>query len=153
AGLLRRLAAVNGLVPRVAANRTLARLLAAFDAAGIDRNQILVTDDIEQAQAAVEADRYVASTDLLLPSALAGIDVIAEATGDLLIGTHVAYSALTAGKHVVAANSDVQATVGPMLKAVADQHRVVYTDIEGDEPGLLNNLIDYCRDMALEVVV
>ena len=80
-GLLRRLALVDGFTPRVAANRTLERALAAFQRSGIDQYDIVVTDDVGVAGAAIEAGRYVATTDLLLPCALSGIEVIAEATG------------------------------------------------------------------------
>lgn len=152
-GLLRRLAVVDGFAPRVAANRTLERALAALRSAGIDLHDVVVTDDVGVAESAIQAGRYVATTDLQLPSELTSIDVIAEATGDLLTGASVALRALEAGKHVVAANSDVQATVGPMLKVFADKAGVVYSDIEGDEPGLLKRLVDYCDDMGLEVVV
>jgi predicted homoserine dehydrogenase-like protein len=152
-GLLRRLALLDGFAPRVAANRTLERALAAFQRSGIDQHDVVITDDEQVAESAVQAGRYVATTDLLLPSALSGIDVIAEATGDLLVGARVALTALNAGKHVVAANSDVQATIGPMLKVIADRAGVVYTDIDGDEPGLLKGLVDNCGDMGLEVVV
>jgi predicted homoserine dehydrogenase-like protein len=153
AGLLRRLAMLDDFEPRVAANRTLARALAAYQRAGVDRDRVVVTDDRRDAQAAIDAGRFVATADLLLPAALRGIDVIAEATGDLLVGTRVALAAIEAGKHVVAANSDVQATIGPILKVFADRASVVYSDIEGDEPGLLKHLFDYCTDMGLEVVV
>jgi predicted homoserine dehydrogenase-like protein len=54
---------------------------------------------------------------------------------------------------VVAANSDVQATLGPILKVRADAAGVVYTDIDGDEPGLLKSLYDYCSGMGLDVVL
>jgi predicted homoserine dehydrogenase-like protein len=36
---------------------------------------------------------------------------------------------------------------------MADEAGVVYTDIDGDEPGLLNNLYASCRAMGLEVLV
>jgi predicted homoserine dehydrogenase-like protein len=152
-GLLKRLALVDGYTPKVAANRTLERALTAFQRSGIDPRDVAVTDDIRRAQAAVDAGQYVATSNLLLPGALTGVDVIVEATGDLLVGARVALAAIEAGKHMVAANSDVHATVGPMLKIMADRYGVVYSDIEGDEPGLLNNLVDYCNDIGLEVVV
>jgi predicted homoserine dehydrogenase-like protein len=152
-GLLRRLALIDGFRPRVAANRTLERALLAFERSGIERQNITVTDDLGRAQTALDEERFVATTDLQLPGALAGIEVIAEATGDLLVGAQIAVAAIRAGKHVVAANSDVQATVGPILKVIADRCGVVYSDIEGDEPGLLNLLIDYCRDIGLDVLV
>lgn len=153
AGILRRLALLDALEPRIAANRTLERVLDAYRRAGVDRDRVLVTDDVHDAQRAIDSGQYVATTDLLLPCALRGIDVIAEATGDLLAGTKVALAAIQAGKHLVAANSDVQATVGPILKVFADRAGVVYTDIEGDEPGLLKSLFDYCTDIGLEVVL
>jgi predicted homoserine dehydrogenase-like protein len=40
-----------------------------------------------------------------------------------------------------------------MLKVIADRAGVTYTDIDGDEPGLLKNLVDDCFAMGLEVVV
>lgn len=151
-GLLRRLALLEAFEPKIAVNRTLDRAVAAFARAGVGAERLVLTDDAHQAQAALEAGRYVASTNVLLPSAVEGIDVVAEATGDLLVGAKVALSAIRAGKHVVAANSDVQATLGSILKVLADRAGVVYSDIEGDEPGLLNNLIDYCASLGLEVV-
>ncbi|MBV9354230.1 MAG: NAD(P)-dependent oxidoreductase [Chloroflexi bacterium] len=150
-GLLRRLAVLPHFSPRVAVNRSLDRALSAFGRAGIV--DVVTTDEPDAAQAALDAGRYVASTDPLLPTMLRGIDVIAEATGDLLVGATVAQSAIEHGQHLVAANSDVQATVGPRLKSLADRAGVVYTDIEGDEPGLLSNLYSYCLELGLEVVV
>jgi predicted homoserine dehydrogenase-like protein len=84
---------------------------------------------------------------------LRGIDVLAEATGDLLVGTETALAGLKAGKHVVAANADVQATVGHALAEIATCSGVVYTDIEGDEPGLLHQLVQYCAEVGLQVVL
>lgn len=152
-GLLRRLEILGEFEPRLAANRTLERALVAFKRAGVDAEKVLVTNDPVQAQAALDAGRYVATTDLQLASQLRGIDVVAESTGDLLVGAEVALGAIRAGKHLVAANSDVHATVGPILKVLADRAGVIYTDIDGDEPGLLKNLYDHCTRMGLDIVV
>jgi len=152
-GLLRRLIALDRFTPRVAANRTVGRAVAAFRRAGVPQDELVITDDVQTAQDAIQAGRYVATANLLLPTALSSIEVIAEATGDLLVGTEVALATIEAGKHLVAANSDVQATVGPMLKVLADRAGVVYTDIEGDEPGLLTYLIDYAQQIGLNVLV
>ncbi len=153
AGLIRRLAMLPDLEPKIVANRTLERALTAFGRAGVDRDSVRVTNDFDIAQAAVDYGAYVATTDLTLACALRGIDVVVDATGDLLVGTHIAARAIEAGKHVVAANTDVQATIGPMLKLMADRAGVVYSDIDGDEPGLLTGLFDYCAGIGLEVVV
>jgi predicted homoserine dehydrogenase-like protein len=152
-GLLRRLVLLDEFEPRIVANRTLERAVAAFRRAGIPADRLVVAHDARQARAALRDGRCVATSDLMLPAALDDIRVVVEATGDLVVGTEVAVAALQAGKHVVAANSDVQATVGPMLKMLADRSGVVYSDIDGDEPGLLKGLYDYCTGMGLEVVV
>ncbi len=153
AGLIRRLAILPDLEPRLVANRTLERALAALERAHIDPDRVRVTHEESAAQAALDAGHYVATTDVTLASRLRGIDVVVDGTGDLLVGTQIAVAAIEAGKHVVAANTDVQATIGPMLKLHADRSGVVYSDIDGDEPGLLKGLFDYCADLGLEVVV
>jgi predicted homoserine dehydrogenase-like protein len=152
-GLVRRLALLDGFEPRVAANRTLERALAAFQRAGIELDRVVVTHDARQANAALNAGRYVATSNLFLPGELDGIDVVTEATGDVLVGAEVASAAIRAGKHVVAANPEAQATLGPILQVCAEQAGVVYSDVDGDEPGLLSDLLEYCGGMGLEVVV
>jgi predicted homoserine dehydrogenase-like protein len=152
-GLLRRLALLDGFVPRVAANRTLERALAGFTRAGVPRERIVVAREVSDAEAALDSGCYVATTDLLLPTMLEGIDVIAEATGDVVVGAEVACAAIRARKHVVAANPEAQATVGPILREFADEAGVVYTDVDGDEPGLLKDLVTYCSSMGLDVVL
>jgi predicted homoserine dehydrogenase-like protein len=152
-GLLRRLAALPDFEPRVVANRTIEHALAACQRANIPLDSLVITNDLLDAHAAVDAEKCVITTDPQLATALTGIDVVVDATGDLLVGTELAYSAIKAGKHVVAANSDVQATVGSSLGVLAGQAGVVYSDIDGDEPGLLKNLYDQCAGMGLEVLV
>jgi predicted homoserine dehydrogenase-like protein len=153
AGLVRRLGRIRGLVPAVAANRTLERAVAALVASGVPPTEICVTDKPGVAQSAIEAGVPVATSALDLPGYLPGIDVVMEATGDVLVGTRVARDAICAGKHVVSANPETQATVGPILKVLADEHGVVYSDVDGDEPGILKNLLDYCTGLGLTPVV
>jgi predicted homoserine dehydrogenase-like protein len=152
-GLLRRLALLDGFAPRVIANRTLERAVSAAQRAGIDADRLYVTDDAQAAQAALDAGGCVATSDVLLPTTLRGIDVLAETTGDVLVGAEVALAAIRAGQHVVAANPEAQATLGPILRMHADRAGVVYSDVDGDEPGLLKNLHDYCTGMGLDVVI
>lgn len=149
-GVLRRIGAIRGLVPAVAANRARERAVAALLAAGVPRAAIRETDDPGAAQAALDAGGHVATADLALPAALAGIDVVLEATGDILVGTEVALAAIGARKHIVAANAEVQATVGPILKTLADEAGVVYSDVDGDEPAILADLFAYCVGLGLD---
>jgi predicted homoserine dehydrogenase-like protein len=90
------------------------------------------------------------------PSALLrseGVDVIIEATGQVEFGAHVVVDAIGTGKHVVMVNAELDATVGPILKAHADRAGVVLTNTDGDEPGVAMNLIRYVRTIGLEPVL
>ena len=60
AGLVRRLAAIPGMRPVVAANRTLSRAVDALLAAGFARTLICTTDDPHTAQAALDAEQLAA---------------------------------------------------------------------------------------------
>jgi predicted homoserine dehydrogenase-like protein len=153
AGLLRRGARIRGLASVLAANRTLERAVAALQAAGHPPDHIRVCDDPLAAQAALEAGCAVATADLCLAARVPGVEVVMEATGDVLVGATVASAALQGGKHVVAANPETQATVGPLLQHLAEQAGVVYSDVDGDEPGILKNLWDYCVGLGFEPIV
>lgn len=153
AGLVRRLAAIPGLMPAVAANRTPARAKAALLAAGIAPALICRTDDPATAEAALERGQHVATADLHLATALTGIEVVMEATGDVLVGATLALETIRAGKHFVAANVETQATVGPILKILADEAGVVYSDVAGDEPGMLKALHARCVGLGLTPLV
>lgn len=152
-GLIRRIAAIRGLCPAVAANRTPERAVAAFLAAGIDRAMICRCDDLISAEAALAAGRYVATAALDLPAQLAAIDVVMEATGDVLVGATLALDAIRHKKHFVAANVETQVTIGPILKAMADEAGVVYSDVAGDEPGTLKALYDSCVGLGFMPLV
>jgi predicted homoserine dehydrogenase-like protein len=152
-GLVRRIAKIPGLVTAVAANRTLERAIAALQSAGVERAAIRVCDAPEAAQAALDAGLAVATSALDLPARVPGVDVVMEATGDVLVGTSTALAAIEGGKHIVAANPETQATVGPYLQALAERAGVVYSDVDGDEPGILKGLYDYCVGLGFHPVL
>ncbi len=152
-GLVRRLARVRGLVPAVAANRTLERAVAALAAAGVEPARIRVCDDPLAAARALEAGCHVATASLLLPAHVDGVDVVMEATGDVVVGAEVALEAIRQGKHAVCANPETQATVGPLLQTLAQQAGVVYSDVDGDQPGILKRLYDYAVGLGFTAVV
>jgi predicted homoserine dehydrogenase-like protein len=152
-GLVRRLAAIPGMRPVVAANRTLSRAIDALLAAGFARAQICTTDDPHTARVALDNGQVIATATLDLAARLAEVAVIMEATGDVLVGATLALDAIQHGKHFVAANVETQATVGPILKRLADEAGVVYSDIDGDEPGRLHALLTSCRGMGFSPLV
>lgn len=80
------------------------------------------------------------------------IDVVIEMTGDVEFGAEVAYEAIRNGKHVIV-NAEVDATVGPILKVHADRAGVVFSGIDGDQPGTTLNLVRFIRGIGLRPVL
>ena len=82
------------------------------------------------------------------------IDVLIECTGQVEFGAKIATTGIDHGKHIILVNAELDATVGPILKARADKAGVVLTNTDGDEPGVAMNLvrfvetIGYCPVMA-----
>lgn len=81
------------------------------------------------------------------------IDVIVEATGSFEYASRVVLSAIQHKKHVVLINAELDATVGPILKVKADRNGVVYTQADGDQPGVLMNLYREVTAMGLQPVL
>src|SRR5205823_6098649 len=81
------------------------------------------------------------------------IDVIIEATGEIEAGARASLAAIRNGKHLVLANAELDATVGPILKTYADRHHVVITNIDGDEPGVAMNLFRFAKTLGFRPVL
>lgn len=80
------------------------------------------------------------------------IEAVIETTGEVEYGAWAALEAIKAGKHTFVLNCEMDATVGPLLKKIADEKGVVYSNSDGDEPGVASNLARHVRTMGLEVV-
>jgi predicted homoserine dehydrogenase-like protein len=78
-----------------------------------------------------------------------GIDVVVDCTGSVEFGAHVALSAIDNGKNLVLMNAEVDATLGSILSKRADDAGVVYTGIDGDQPGVQMNLIRFVRGLGV----
>lgn len=145
---VRQLARTPGFVVSVVSNRTISKATECLKRAGFDERQIKIAKEPSEAQEALDRGLTVVTDSITLPSYLRSIDVVCDATGDVLAGAEIASTAIRMGKHVVAANPETQCTVGHILKKQADEAGVVYTDIDGDQPGILKNLYDMCKGMG-----
>lgn len=152
-GVVRQLVRAPGVRAAVVANRTPERAIAALRRAGVAPSDIVRTEQQRVAADAIAAGRAVVTTDLSLPARLDSIEVVSETTGDLEVGAERALEAIAAGKHVVAANPETQATVGPLLAARAAQAGVVYSDMDGDQPGILQRMVEWAELAGFEPVL
>lgn len=91
------------------------------------------------------------NADLLCESNL--IDVIVDATGDVEFGAHLALKAIENNKHIVLVNAELDSTIGPILKHYADKKGVIYTQTDGDQPGVIMNLYRYVKLLGLTPIV
>jgi predicted homoserine dehydrogenase-like protein len=81
------------------------------------------------------------------------IDVVLEITGTVEFAAGVVLGAIENGKHVVTMNAELQGTLGPLLKARADQAGVVLTDSDGDQPGVIMNLYRFVEGIGVRPVL
>ncbi|MFQ6330961.1 NAD(P)H-dependent oxidoreductase [Nocardia sp. CWNU-33] len=127
--------------------------------------------DVERARTALHrcgwpAERYAArSFDEALRSggthltddaealiAVPGLEVIVEVTGNPIAGSYHAEKAIDAGRHVVMVNVEADCMVGPVLAEKARRNGVVYSMAYGDQPALINELVDWCRTVGFDIV-
>lgn len=132
-------------------NRTLSSALDAYASAGIPDARAV--DGRRALERAISAGTFAVTEDPFLVCEADGIDAVIEATGTIEFGAKVVLRAVKHGKHTVVLNCELDATVGPILKAYADRAGVVYSNSDGDEPGVAMNMIRFVRSIGLKPVV
>jgi predicted homoserine dehydrogenase-like protein len=134
----------------VIANRTPEHAREVYRNAGVD--------SVEHISSAAELDdvigsrKYAITDDARAVFECERIDAVIETTGEVEYGAWAALESIKAGKHTVVLNCEMDATVGPLLKTYADRQGVVYTNTDGDEPGVASNLARFVKTIGLEVV-
>ena len=102
---------------------------------------------------AVARGRPVATSDPALLCHCENIDAIIEVTGHVESSAATVLAAIAGRKHIVLMNAELDATLGPILKVRADEAGVIYSNADGDEPGLLLNLIRHVRTIGYQPVM
>lgn len=123
----------------------LSRDYEASDIAHVDSQSALEAAIASGKAAVCESPAILASAD--------GVDVVLEGTGSMDFALEGVCAALKASKHVVLMNAELDATVGPLLKAKADEAGVIITNIDGDQPGVEMNLFRYVQSVGFEPVL
>jgi predicted homoserine dehydrogenase-like protein len=133
------------------ANRTLDEAAKAYADAGV--NDAKRVTDARILEDELRLGRFSVTDDPDVVCTAEGVDVIVEATGTIEFGAGVVLRAIEHEKHVVLMNVELDATLGPILKARADRAGVVYSNSDGDEPGVAMNMIRFVRTIGLTPVV
>ncbi len=132
------------------ANRTLSNAENVYHAAGVEH--VRRVSSSSELQTAIERHDYCITDDAEVLFGCEGIEAIIETTGEVEYGAWAALESIKAGKHTIVLNCEMDATVGPILKCYADQHGVIYSNTDGDEPGVARNLSRFVSTIGLEVV-
>ena len=108
---------------------------------------------VEELDRAVDAGERAVTEDALLLCRAEGIDAIVEVTGAVEFGARVVLEAIDHGKHAVIMNAELDGTLGPILRARADRAGVVFTNADGDQPGVIMNLYRFVKGIGVRPVL
>jgi predicted homoserine dehydrogenase-like protein len=123
----------------------------AYTEAGV--TTIEPVETVAQLESCIAGGRYAVTEDALLLAVADGIDVIIEVTGTVEFASHVVLNAIEYGKHVILMNAELDGTIGPILKTYADKAGVVYTNADGDQPGVIMNLYRFVKGIGVKPVL
>jgi len=132
-------------------NRTLSKAKSVFENTGIsDTDEVTSVDEINNS---IKTGKKAITDNPFLLCEADGIDAIIEVTGAVELGTQIALRAIENGKHIIMMNAETDGTVGPILKVYADRKGVVFTNADGDQPGVTLNLYRFVKQIGLKPVL
>ena len=153
AGTLLQINTVHAGAMRIVAiaNRTPARAVQAYADAG--QPDAALCDSVPALARAIEAGRAAVTEDPMLVATSPHVDVLLEVTGAVEDALPVVLAAIEHGKHIVLMNAELDGTLGPLLKTRADAAGVVYTNVDGDQPGVEMNLWRFVKGIGVRPVL
>ena len=148
---LQMLTATPGMELVAIASRRLEPAVQAYAEGGVESPEHV--GSVAELEQAIAAGRPAVTEDALLVAEAEGIDAIVEVTGAVEHGAHVVLHAIEHGKHVILMNAELDGTLGPVLKERADRAGVVYTNSDGDQPGVMMNLYRFVKGIGVRPVL
>ena len=133
------------------ANRTVAEAERAYRQAGVEGARRV--DSVAGLQAAIRAGEAAVTDDFTVLTDTPEVEAIVEATGEVEFGAHVAIRTIGAGKHLILINAELDSMLGPILKTRADAAGVVLTDMAGDQPAVIVDLVDEVRMLGFRPIL
>ena len=143
--------AVPGMEVVAIYNRNLEGAARAFKDAGIDEFSYICDSHALEDHIARRGRAITDDPDVICEAE--NIDAIIEATGTVEFGAAVVLAAIRNGKHTILMNAELDGSLGPVLKYHADQAGVVFTNAEGDQPGVIMNLYRFVKGLGIRPVL
>lgn len=110
------------------------------------------TNDLAQAEAAIDQGKRVIATDYRVAVKARQIDCVIDATGSPEMGARISLECFANKKHIVMMNVECDVTIGPLLRKMAEQAGVVYSLTAGDEPGSIVEVYRFATALGFRVV-
>ncbi len=145
------ISAFAGMKLVAVSNRTLSEADRAYRQAGID--SVTTVNAVPQLEEAISQGAYCITEDAMLLCRADNIDAVIEATGEIEFGARVTLEAISHGKHVILMNAELDATIGSLLKVYADRAGIIITNADGDQPGVVMNLLRFVRTIGYRPVL
>ena len=142
---------VQGIQLVAISNRHLEKARQAYNEAGIA--EVEEVTSVGALETNIKKGKYSITDDPFLLCDAEGIDAILEVTGAVEFGTQVSFRAIQNKKHLILMDAEVDGTVGPILKVYADKAGVVFTNADGDQPGVMMNLYRFVKAIGVKPVL
>ncbi|MEN3188639.1 MAG: SAF domain-containing protein [Atribacterota bacterium] len=144
---------VPGMEVVLMADQDVEKARQVFLSLGYSEDLIVEAENSSRAEDGIRQGKRVVTSSLDLLSGVESVDVVVDATSSPFAGATVAYHAIRNHKTVVLVNIEADATVGRILRRMAEREGVLYTVSSGDEPGCLMELFDFVMTLGFEPVV
>ena len=152
AGLVAQISQMKGMEVSAIADINAHNARYAYLSSGVSQEEIRTAETADELEDSVRDGKPVIVEDGLALTDCESVDVIVESTGLPEVGARHAFQALSNGKHVVMVNVEADVTVGPFLRRTADAAGVVYTMVDGDQPAVTWNIVEWAQSLGLEIV-
>ncbi len=139
-----------GMHLAVVLNRTPSAAIAALNDAGVQ--EVRSVSSAGELEDAIAKREHCVTDNAEAVFGAESIEAVIETTGEVEYGAWAALQSIDAAKHTFVLNCEMDATIGPLLKQYADNKGVVYSNSDGDEPGVASNLARHVKTMGFEVV-
>jgi len=141
---------VEGMQLVAIANRTPANIAPVYKDGDITSfTEVSTASELDDA---IAQGNPAATGDATLLCESSAIDIIVDCTGAVEFGAHLVMRAIENRKHYVFVNTELDSTLGPILKAHADKAGVTIANCDGDEPGVAMSLYRYLKSIGLKPV-
>lgn len=123
----------------------------AYQAANIPEDKIRICETAEEAKDAMNRGEYIVTAKPEIIFQL-DIDVVADATGNPEAGALHSLLAMESKMHMVMITKETDSVIGPILHKMFAEKGLVYSPVDGDQPAILMQLVEWARLIGLEVV-